>query len=112
MAWKCGNCQRNRIPKSNHAPRSSEPVAATQPIIGGIAPGNAPTNVAHTVRLFRRADASKYARPVAVPSAAGSTPAAKYKYRAPASDNATPTRRAARGGNVPRGSGRDGVRGI
>src|SRR5256885_2974839 len=27
-----------------HAPPSSEPVAATQPIIGGMAPGKAPTN--------------------------------------------------------------------
>jgi hypothetical protein len=52
MAWKCGNCQKKRMAKSSQAPRSSEPVAATQPIIGGMAPGNAPMKVAHTVRFF------------------------------------------------------------
>src|ERR1051326_5472523 len=53
IAWKCGNCQKKKIKNSSHAPPSRRPVAAAQPIIGGIAPGNAPTNVAHTVRFFK-----------------------------------------------------------
>src|SRR5216684_4989049 len=107
MAWKCGNCQKKRMANSSQAPRSNLPLAATQPIIGGIAPGNAPTNVAHTVRFFSGVYASKYARQVALPSAAGSTPAAKYKYRAPASTNATPKISPPRGPNVPPGAGAD-----
>src|SRR5713101_9154275 len=95
---------------SSHAPRSNLPLAAAQPIIGGIAPGSAPTNVAHTVRFFSGVYASKYARQVALPSAAGNRPAAKYRYSAPASDNATPKISASRGRNVPLGSGRDAVR--
>ena len=38
--------------KSDHATSSTEPRAAAQPIIGGSAPGNAPTTVASDVRGF------------------------------------------------------------
>ena len=48
-----------RMAKSSHAGVSSLPVAAVQPIIGGIAPGNAPMNVAQTVRVFSGVYASK-----------------------------------------------------
>src|SRR6266849_531279 len=89
---------------SSHAPRSNLPLAATQPIIGGIAPGNAPTNVAHTVRFFSGVYANKYARQVALPNAAGNRPAAKYKYSAPASDSATPKISASRGRPLPSGT--------
>src|SRR5260370_23544295 len=110
MEQKCGTCQKKRIANSSHAPRSNLPLAATQPIIGGIAPGNAPTNVAHTVRFFSGVYASKYARQVALPRAAGSTPAAKSKYSAPAIDNAPPKITASRARNVQLGRGRDSVR--
>src|SRR5436309_3003358 len=45
MAKKCGSCQKKRMAKRLHAPGSSRPLAAAQPIIGGSAPGIAPTSV-------------------------------------------------------------------
>src|ERR1700730_19177272 len=95
---------------SSQAPRSSSPLAATHPIIGGTAPGKAPTNVAQTVRFLSGVYANKYARQVPLPNAAGSQPAAKYKYSAPASDNATPKSSASPGRNAPLGNGRNAVR--
>src|SRR5258708_30613204 len=90
MAWKCGNCHRNRIPKSNHAPRSSLPVAATHPIIGGIAPGNAPTNVAHTVRFFSGVYASKKLKHLATPNPPPNPPPPENKNKPPATHQTTP----------------------
>ena len=45
MAKKCGICQKNKIAKRLQAPAPAFPVAAAQPIIGGKAPGIAPTRV-------------------------------------------------------------------
>ena len=52
MARKCGICQVKRMPKSTHAPKSSEGRIAVQPIIGGMAPATAPTTVQKEVLRF------------------------------------------------------------
>src|SRR5260370_26594344 len=77
--------------------------------MGEIAQETAPTNSPHAVRLFSGVYANKYARHMADPSKAGSPPAAKYKYSAPASGSATPKISASRGRKVPLGRGRDAV---
>ena len=46
IARKCGICQKNRIANSTSPGASRRPVAAVQPMSGGIAPGIAPTNSA------------------------------------------------------------------
>ena len=53
MAQKCGNCQKNC--NMNNMPGSipNFPVAATQPNINGIAPGNAPTKTTNGVTGFK-----------------------------------------------------------
>ena len=52
MAMKCGICQTNTMAKSAQAPGVSAPRAAAHPIIGGSAPGTAPTSVASCDRRF------------------------------------------------------------
>ena len=52
MAKKWGNCQKKRMAKRLHAPGSSRPLAAAQPIIGGNAPGIAPTRVLTVLMRF------------------------------------------------------------
>ncbi len=57
---KCGNCQKNKIANSTHAPSESEPRAAAQPISGGSAPGMAPTAVERVVRVFSGVYSPRY----------------------------------------------------
>ena len=52
MAMKCGICQTNTIAKRAQASAVNAPRAATHPIIGGSAPGTAPTSVASCDRRF------------------------------------------------------------
>jgi hypothetical protein len=53
MAKKWGNCQKKRMAKRLQAPGSRRPVAAAQPIMGGKAPGIAPTRVLAVLMRFR-----------------------------------------------------------
>jgi hypothetical protein len=52
IAMKCGICQTKTIAKSAQASGVRAPRAATHPIIGGNAPGTAPTSVASCERRF------------------------------------------------------------
>jgi len=52
IAMKCGSCQKNNNPKRNHACHPNPPPAPTHPIIGGIAPGIAPTSVFVELKRF------------------------------------------------------------
>ena len=49
---KCGICHTKTMANSAHASGVSAPRAATHPIIGGSAPGTAPTSVASCERRF------------------------------------------------------------
>ena len=52
MARKWGICQKNIIPKSTSPGSDCFPVAAVQPMSGGMAPGIAPTTSATAERCL------------------------------------------------------------
>src|SRR5215831_15411965 len=87
MEKKCGICQRNKIENSARATLLILPVAAVQPISGGIAPGTAPISVHNVVRVFSGVYTKMYALRVNKPSAPVRMLTKYIRYTVPAADN-------------------------
>src|SRR5688572_32733980 len=101
MARKWGSCQKNRMLNSAHAPGVTTPSTAAKPIIGGIAPGTAPTTVHKLVRVFSGVYANTYVTSVSAASAAASGFTRYARYSTPAEESTTANASASTGDTRP-----------
>src|SRR5215831_2708236 len=88
------------------------PVAAAQPIKGGIAPGNAPTTVDSEDRVLSGVYPKRYAASVTIPSAAVSQLMRTARVASPATERTMPKIKARADDILPAGSGLHRVRNI
>src|SRR5579875_2425385 len=103
MAVKCGNCQRNSMRKSTQAPKERLPLAAAQPISGGMAPGTAPTSVQNGGLLFSGVYSAREDHTVRIASTHANVLAVQARGVAAAAESRSPKVGAARAVSLPAG---------